>query len=80
MLVRACHPLITAIERLTPEVLHAGAQWAAAQHIPLAEANHYELGSDLWALFNQAYGAYATATCKHACHPHHAQRREQEAA
>lgn len=85
MPVRACHSPST-IERLTPEVLHAAAQWAAAQHIPLAEANHYEPGSDLWALFNQAYGGCtATATAAATAHlharlAHHARRREQEAA
>ncbi len=45
------------LQRLTPEVLRAAAQLAAAQHIPLAEANHYEHGSDLWAQFNEAYAA-----------------------
>ncbi|MDZ7863007.1 hypothetical protein [Acidovorax sp.] len=45
------------LQRLTPEVLRAAAQSAAAQHIPLAEANHYEHGSDLWVQFNEAYAA-----------------------
>lgn len=45
------------LQRLTPDVLRAAAQSAAAQRIPLAEANHYEHGSDLWAQFNEAYAA-----------------------
>lgn len=47
----------TTIQRLTPEVLRAAAQSAAAQHIPLAEANHHEPGTELWTRFNEAYAA-----------------------
>lgn len=46
------------LQRLTPEVLRAAAQSAAAQHIPLAEANHHEPGTALWAQFNEAYAAW----------------------
>lgn len=70
----------TTIQRLTPEALRAAAQAAAAQHIPLIEANHYEPGSDLWAQFNEAYGACAMASRRHAHRPRHAPRLEQEAA
>ncbi|MFN9473778.1 hypothetical protein [Acidovorax sp.] len=45
------------LQRLTPDVLRAAAQSAAAQHIPLAEANHHEPGTVLWAQFNEAYAA-----------------------
>lgn len=81
MVVRACHSPTT-IERLTPEILHAAAQWAAALHIPLAEANHYEPGSNLWAQFNQAYGGHtATAVVHPPARPvRHARRLGQGAA
>ncbi|KRC18075.1 hypothetical protein [Acidovorax sp. Root219] len=84
MPVPAAHSPTTAIERLTPRALQAAAQWAAAQHIPLVEANHHEAGSDLWAQFNAAYGACAAATAPtHAGRPRqpcHSRRLEQEAA
>ncbi len=46
------------LQRLTPDLLRAAAQSAAAQHIPLAEANHHEPGTALWAQFNEAYAAW----------------------
>jgi putative NIF3 family GTP cyclohydrolase 1 type 2 len=45
------------IRPLTTDVLHAQAASAAEQGIPLCEANHYEQGSKLWHLFNNAYRA-----------------------
>ncbi|MNS45098.1 hypothetical protein D3C72_775580 [compost metagenome] len=43
------------IRTLTPDVLHAQAQNAAVQGVPLPEANHHEQGTPLWHLFNNAY-------------------------
>lgn len=48
------------IRPLTPEALRTQAQQAAAQHVPLREANHYEPGSELWVQFNRAYGEAET--------------------
>ncbi|WP_312836386.1 hypothetical protein [Comamonas sp.] len=43
------------IKTLTPAVLHSQASHAAAQGVPLNEANHHEQGTPLWHLFNNAY-------------------------
>lgn len=48
------------VRPLTPATLLAQAQQAAAQHIPLREANHHEPGSELWVQFNRAYGERET--------------------
>jgi hypothetical protein len=42
------------IKTLTPSTLRAAARTAAELHQTRAEANHYEPGSDLWHMFNEA--------------------------
>jgi len=45
------------IRPLTTEDLCALAHQAADQHIPLREANDYDIGSPEWGTFNRAYRA-----------------------
>lgn len=52
---------MTEIRPLTTDDLCASARAAAEQHIPHAEANHFEQGSELWRLFNEAYHGEAEA-------------------
>lgn len=49
------------ITPLTPEHIARTAREAAEQCIPLAEANHFEPGSQHWAAFNTAYTGAAEA-------------------
>ena len=41
------------IRPLTPDTLRAAARTAAEMHQTRQEANHHEVGSDLWHMFNQ---------------------------
>ena len=43
------------IRPLTPDTLRAMAREAADNHIPLREANDYDIGSAEWDTFNTAY-------------------------
>lgn len=47
--------MFESIRSLTPAVLHIQAAQAAEQGVPLVEANHHELDTPLWHLFNNAY-------------------------
>lgn len=52
---------MTHIRKITDDDIKAAARAAAEQHIPHAEANHFEQGSELWRLFNEAYHGEAEA-------------------
>lgn len=45
------------IRKITTADIHAMARAAAEQHIPLREANDYDIGSAEWDTFNEAYRA-----------------------
>ena len=53
-----------AIRPLTPEVLHSQAAAAAEAGVPLVEANHHEVGTPLWHLFNNAYRQAQQCECE----------------
>lgn len=61
------------ITPLTPESLRAAARTAAELHQSRAEANHYEIGTELWHQFNDAF-----REAEHAIH--HARRVQEVAA
>lgn len=48
---------MTHIRELTKDDIKAAARAAAEQHIPVREANDYDIGSPEWDTFNQAYRA-----------------------
>ena len=51
---------MTHIRELTKDDIKAAARAAAEQHIPVREANDYDIGSPEWDTFNQAYRARET--------------------
>ncbi|GEM_PF-2470625 len=52
------------IRPLTHEVLHTQAAAAAEAGVPLVEANHHEVGTALWHLFNNAYRQAKQRECE----------------
>lgn len=48
------------IRKITPQDIKAMAREAAEMHVPLREANDYDIGSPEWDTFNQAYRARET--------------------